>query len=112
MINYNWTVNNLLTIYASNSEPEYVVTALYNVEAIEDSFSASISNSASFSIIKSETGYIPYADLTEDQVIAWIKDQLGINGVESIEASLAGQIESQKNPEPTPEINPLPWITN
>ena len=112
MINYNWTVNNLLTIYASNSEPEYVVTALYNVEATEDSFSASISNSASFSIIKSETGYIPYADLTEEIVLGWIQNQLGASGIESLEASLAGQIESQKNPAPTPEVTPLPWINN
>ena len=109
MINYNWTVTNLLTINASDSEPEYVVTALYNVEAIEDNFTANLSNSASFSVVKSETGYIPYADLTEDIVIGWIKDQLGINGVESIEAALAGQIETQKKPEPTPEVTPLPW---
>ena len=109
MINYNWIVTNLLTINASDSEPEYVVTALYNVEATEESFTANLSNSASFSVVKSETGYIPYADLTEDIVIGWIKDQLGINGVESIEASLSGQIESQKNPEPTPEVTPLPW---
>lgn len=109
MINYNWTVTNLLTIHASDSEPEYVVNALYNVEATEESFTANLSNSASFSVVKSEAGYIPYADLTEDTVIGWIKDQLGINGVESIEAALAGQIETQKNPEPTIEVTPLPW---
>lgn len=109
MINYNWIVTNLLTINASDSEPEYVVTALYTVTAVDGSYSSSYSDAAFFEVNQAEAGYIPYADLTEDTVIGWIKDQLGINGVESIEASLSGQIESQKNPEPTPEINPLPW---
>lgn len=109
MINYTWIVNNLFTINASSQEPNYVVTAFYTVTAVDGSYSSNYSSSAIFEVNQSETGFIPYANLTEDTVIGWIKNQLGVNGVENLEASLAGQIETQKNPPPTPENTPLPW---
>ena len=109
MINYTWTVNNLLTITASSQEPDYVVTSFYTVTAVDGSYSSSYSDAAFFEVNQAEAGFIPYADLTEDTVIGWIKNQLGVNGVENLEASLAGQIETEKNPPPTPENTPLPW---
>jgi hypothetical protein len=112
MINYTWIVNNLLTVNFSSQEPNYVVTALYTVTAVDGDYNSIYSASASFEVNKSESGFIPYADLTEEIVIEWIKNQLSIDGVESVEASLAGQIETQKNPPPTPENTPLPWINN
>jgi hypothetical protein len=39
--------------------------------------------------------FIAYDSLTEAQVITWVKDKLD---VDAIEASLAAQIESLKNP--------------
>jgi hypothetical protein len=48
--------------------------------------------------------YTPYADLTQEQVLGWI----WANGVdkEATEASLAGQIDKQKNPV---TAHGLPW---
>lgn len=39
--------------------------------------------------------FTPYVDLTEDQVIGWVKATLD---EPAIEASLAAQIEAKKNP--------------
>lgn len=55
----------------------------------------------------SEDSFIPYEDLTEDMVIAWLEE--GLN-VETIDASLDAQIEEQKNPKVV--TLPLPWTAN
>ena len=49
--------------------------------------------------------FVPYADLTQDQVLGWIWAN-GVNQA-ATEAAVAQQIEMQKNP---PTIQPpLPW---
>jgi hypothetical protein len=69
---------------------------------------ASLSGSSQFSTEDVGT-FIPYADLTEEIVIAWIKETLGENGIISIEACIQGQIDSQINPPQVPVNTPLPW---
>jgi hypothetical protein len=54
-----------------------------------------------------EATYVPYADLTEAQVIGWAKDALGEETVTGYEANVAQQIADQINP---PVVTPaLPW---
>ena len=49
--------------------------------------------------------FVPYADLTQDQVLGWIWAN-GVNQA-ATEAAVAQQIDNQKNP---PTIQPpLPW---
>ena len=55
------------------------------------------------------TEFTPYADLTEEIVINWVKESLGDNGIISIEACIQGQIDSEINPPVSPENTPLPW---
>lgn len=51
--------------------------------------------------------FTPYADLTQSQVIGWVKSAMGAEGVADVEAVVAAQIENQKNP---PVVSPaLPW---
>jgi hypothetical protein len=40
---------------------------------------------------------IPYEDLTEAQVVQWVKDELGANKVAEIEGALAAAIAEQEN---------------
>jgi hypothetical protein len=42
--------------------------------------------------------FIPYEDLTEAQVIQWVKDAMGANQVAAYEAAVQGQIDAQINP--------------
>ena len=77
-----------------------VTTAHYRVDAVDGEHFA-----GSYGTVGFERGdtFIAYDSLTEAQVIAWVKDKLD---VEAIEASLASQIESQKNPV---TATGLPW---
>lgn len=106
---YTWEVTNLYTMPVSAQEQDYVVTALYNVTGVDGEYSASLSNSAQFEVVVDKPNYIPYADLTEAQIIEWIVEGLGVDGVANIEACIQGQIDSEINPPVSPENTPLPW---
>ena len=50
--------------------------------------------------------FTPYEQLTQEQVIGWVKDKLGEEQVVSIEAALATQIEQKLHPT---NAQGLPW---
>lgn len=106
MINYTWVVTTLYTKTVLNDQ-NYVVTAYYNVTGVDGIYTAALSNVAQFSTA-SVTTFIPYKDLTNDIVINWIQNELGVDGVANIYACIEGQINSQINPPVTPENTPLP----
>jgi hypothetical protein len=107
MINYTWIVTQLLTETIEGNE-NYVVIAHCETIGVDEEYSASVPNVIQFST-EDVTVFIPYEDLTEEMVIAWIKESLGEEGVLLIEASIQAQIEAQKNPPVTPQETPLPW---
>lgn len=92
----------------AGTEPNYVVTAMYDVTATDGDYYSFISDAAFFEVTPDKPNYIPYADLTNDIVIGWIQGQLGADGVASYESTLQDQINAQINPVPTPEPTPLP----
>ena len=58
--------------------------------------------------LDAESPFTPYANLTLEQVIGWVKDALGEETVTAMEANVAQQIQDQINPKVvTP---PLPWV--
>lgn len=115
-ITYTWNVSNLFTIDASPTEISYVVTALYSITGSKTegnkTYTSDLSLSAYFNVKESDPDFIPYSELTEEIVIGWIQNQLGISQIDSYYASIAGQIEEQINPPVTPVDSPLPWETN
>jgi len=109
MTTYTWNVTALYT-ETVDGEQNYVVIANYEVTGVDGTYSAYLSNIARFSTA-SVTPFVPYEDLTNEIVIAWIQDELGVDGVSNLEACIQGQIDSQINPPVTPQNTPLPWAT-
>jgi hypothetical protein len=107
MTNYTWLVTTLWT-QTIDGEQNYVVIASYDVTGVDGTYTASLGNTAQFSTA-SVSPFIPYEDLTNDIVVGWIQQELGENGIISIEACIQGQIDSQKNPPVSPQVTPLPW---
>ena len=73
----------------------YVFTAHYTVEASDETYKAGAYGSIGFE--KPET-LVAYADLTEEVVIGWVKDQLTAEKVTEVEAALQAQIDEQRTP--------------
>ena len=100
MINYNWSI---VTMDRLTSDG-FVVTVHYNVSATEGEYTASTYGTVSYTQQPGET-YIPYDQLTQEIVVGWVQTSLG---KDTVEESLAGQIEAQKHPV---QESGLPWAT-
>jgi FKBP-type peptidyl-prolyl cis-trans isomerase 2 len=79
----------------------FVVTVHYTVNAVDGDYTTSTYGTVGYT--QGEGSYVPYADLTEAQVVGWVQESLG---KDEVEASLAAQIEAQKNPV---SESGLPW---
>ena len=111
MKNYTWKIKSLQTVDEVN-ETDFVTTILYRVNCTEEVDGKEHKASTLGSVIivpKEEEGFVPYADLTEEQVVGWVKESLGKEGVDSIEKSLASQVDKKINPPVVPIVKPLPW---
>jgi hypothetical protein len=87
---------------------DYVVTAHWDCTATDGQYRGRVYNTTSFEVDADKPDYIPYADLTEEQVVAWVQASLGAETVAATEANVLQQIEYQINP---PIVTPtLPWV--
>ena len=102
MTTYNWSI--ALTEYTNDAD-KAVVTAHWRVSAVDGDYTASSYGTAGFMADPSDPGYIPYADLTEADVLGWVWGQ-SENWKADMEASFAAQIEDQKAPATE---SGLPW---
>lgn len=81
----------------------FVYTAHYTVDAKDDVYSAGAYGSIGF---ERPEELIPFSDLTEAQVIDWVKEALGSEKVLEIGQALLNQINEQRNPT---KAAGLPW---
>lgn len=105
---FKWTIDRMYTV--NQPDPEYVVNVLWTLTGDQDGTIASISGGSQFAPPADENGnFTPYDQLTQEQVIGWVKDGLGPQGVANYEANVQGQIDSILNPPVSPQDTPLPW---
>jgi hypothetical protein len=81
-----------------------VITAHYTVDANDGTYSAGAYGSIGFE--RPEEDMIPFADLTEEMVIGWVKDKFGAEKVAEIEAALQAQLNEQRTPS---KAQGTPW---
>jgi L-aminopeptidase/D-esterase-like protein len=83
-----WTIDNL----DRRTSDGFVTTAHWRATAVDGDHSASVYATCSWSEGQPN---VPYANLTEQQVLAWVWESVD---KAATEAALAAQIEAQKNP--------------
>lgn len=90
-----WSISQL-----DRTLPDGVVyTAHWRVSKTDGDASASVYGTISFPAKDpSDPTFVPYDQLTEAQVMDWVKDAMGAEQVAAHEASVAAQIDKQKNP--------------
>ena len=95
-----WTISTL----ERNTADGGVIVAHWRATDVDGDFSASSYGTCGFSPDASDPSFVAYDSLTESVVLQWCWD----NGVDkdATEASLAANIESQKNPV---SANGVPW---
>jgi hypothetical protein len=74
----------------------YVFTVHYTVDAKDDTYSAGAYGS--LGLERPEGNMIPFADLTPEVVIGWVKEKFGAEKVAEIEIALQQQLDQQRQP--------------
>lgn len=82
----------------------YVFTVHYTVEAFDGTYRSSAYGS--IGLERPDGELIPYADLTPETVIGWVKDHFGEEKVAEIEEALKQHIAEQAAPT---KQSGLPW---
>ena len=107
MNTYKWSITSISTLPCPPAPIENcVISARYIVTASNKNTTVSIDGSIKF-LASTEGDLTPYANLTEKQVLGWIKSEPNL--VTNIESNLDGQIDAILNPAIAPEETPLPW---
>lgn len=105
-MNYEWTIQTLDCVPQEDGKADVVVTAHWNVSATDGVYTSNVYGTQSFTYDASKA-FIPYADLTQDEVIGWVQSAMGIDAVTELQQNLDMQIQNQINP---PIVTPpLPW---
>lgn len=103
---YTWNIAQLDTYLEYEGHPDVVFTVHWTLSGTDGEYTAGVYGSVGVTL-DPEATFIPFASLTEKQVIGWVKAALGEEQVTSYEENVAGQIEAQINP---PIVTPpLPW---
>jgi len=101
---YTTTITNMFTL---PNPTGYVVTVMFNVSGTDGIHTANIHGQIAFSPEQDETGFTPFNQLTQDEVIGWINT--ATNNQENYYANVQGQINSMITPPVSPTNTPLPW---
>lgn len=84
----------------------FVFTSHYTVDANDGTYSAGAYGSVGF---ERPENLIPFADLTEDEVIGWTQEAIGGDDkVAEIEAALQSQLDEQRQPTKAAGV---PWAS-
>ena len=104
---YVWTITAMDCIPQVGSLTDYVCVSHWTCTGTDGTYTGSVYTTATFNVDPDKPNYVPYADLTEAEVIQWTQDALGAEQVAAIYANIDTQIENQVAPA---IINPpLPW---
>jgi len=99
-ITYTWRIANLERETADG----FVFTAHYTVNASDGTYTSGAYGSIGF---QRPDDLIPFAELTEEQVVGWVQEALGGDEkVAEIEAALQAQLDEQHAPT---KAAGLPW---
>lgn len=101
MTTYVWTITQMLTLPDVQGNIDFVWNAFWKCEATLGNKTTAMASSVILDPESTGTPYTPYEDLTEDQVVQWVKDKLG--------AATVAKVEAQLNAELNTIILPLPW---
>lgn len=93
---YEWNINQM----DRKTSDGFVTTVHYTVTAVDGELTASTYGTVGYT---EEGSFTPFNQLTKETVVGWVQESLGKDTVES---SLADQINAQKNPT---SVSGLPW---
>lgn len=100
-----WKVTNLNVYPNSEGQTDVVCSASWNVSGTDGTFNGSLNGATAFKL-NPDALYIPFDQLTEEQVLAWVFESLGEESKATAEADVDAQIAYAAQQAQSKE---LPW---
>lgn len=97
MITYDWNCKTVDVHPQEEGQTNVVYNVHWIVTGVDGDYSATYIGTQVVPLSEGGT-FIPFEDLTNEIVVGWTKAAIGQDEVDQVEASIAGQIEDQKNP--------------
>jgi len=105
-VSNTWAVAQMDAYPELDGEPDVVFTVHWTLTGTDGTYTGSAYGSVGVTV-DPDAQFTPYSDLTQEQVIGWVKAALGDEQVAFYEANVATQIANLANP---PVVTPpLPW---
>ena len=98
-----WSILQLDCYPANNT----VITVHWRVFMSDGAYTATFCGATEIALDES-VPFVPYPDLTEPQVIEWVKSALTEDGVRAVEQILLDDLRNQATPSVV--APPLPWV--
>jgi hypothetical protein len=108
---FNWNITAMSTLPQLDGQTDVVVLAQWVCVGDDNGTTAKIDGNTQFTLSPDTKNFIPYSSLTEAEVMQWVFDALGENGINNTQACVQGQINSILNPPISPSNQELPWVT-
>lgn len=103
---FTWTINAMDCYPTHEGQTDVVYTIHYSLSGADGDYTGSSYGTVGVTYDPA-TQFVPYASLTQSQVVGWVKAALGNEQVASIESNISTQIANAKNPSTISP--PLPW---
>jgi hypothetical protein len=100
-VTYTWKITDLSTTSVENY-PDVVTSACWEASATDDTNTVSLIGITPFAL--PENTFISYEDLTEEQLIGWVKANLSELRLNEIKGSLISSLHQLGY-----QAKPLPW---
>ena len=104
MITYNWNCKTVDAYLEKDNEADVVYNVHWIVTGVSDIMDSQDNPYSATSIgtqtldVSEITNFIPFDQVTNEEVVEWTQDAMGVELVTAIEAGLASQIESLIHP--------------
>jgi hypothetical protein len=103
-ITYTWKVTGLMVQNEGDLE-KVAVMSYFSIDGTDEKHTGQVSYAVKLLSPDAEN-FTPYANITEEQVLQWIKDALGEDRVSAMEQEVAEYIATTPS---VPQYAPLPW---
>lgn len=104
MTKFTTTIDAMYTV--QTPESDYVISTIFTVTGVNGNNSFSIGSNLQFALTDEVKDFIPYANLTEATVLAWIEAS---GELPALHATIQNQINALNAPVVIPKNKPLPW---
>ncbi len=108
MPTYTWSIKAMSVMPVLEGETDVVVSAQWDILGEDQGYSYNLAGWEQFTLPETKD-FVPYDQLTQEQVIGWVKNTMGENQVANLEAAVDGSLKAMMSPPIQPIIPALPW---